>query len=53
MPQDKVAAATWHLAAKAQGLKDDMLDKMLTTLTPAERAKAEAKLRVWTGQSAS
>jgi len=52
MPQDKVAAAAWYLAAKNQKLDDEMMEKMMASMTPEERAQAEAKFRVWTSQAA-
>lgn len=52
MPQDKVAAATWYLAAKNQKLDDEMMEKMMASLTPQEREQAQAKFKVWTSQAA-
>ncbi|MCK0198302.1 sel1 repeat family protein [Ancylobacter sp. 6x-1] len=49
-PQDVIGAAAWHMAARQQGLKDDMLDQMIDKMTPADRAMAEAKLRLWQGR---
>ena len=47
VPKDLVAAAAWHLAAKAQKLDDSMLDKLVAGLTPEERAQAQARLKIW------
>lgn len=47
VPQDKVAAATWHLMAKAQKLDDPMLDALMTSLTPEQRAEAEGRAKLW------
>ncbi|MCB4770925.1 sel1 repeat family protein [Ancylobacter sp. Lp-2] len=53
VPQDKPLAAAWYKVAQSQGgAKDAELDKMVTTLTPPERAKAEAILRKWAGGTA-
>ena len=46
-PKDLVAAAAWHLAAKAQNLDDPMLDKLVADLTPEQRAQAEARAKSW------
>ena len=43
--KDLVEAARWHLLARAAGVKDSWLDDMLTTLTPAERARVEDSMR--------
>lgn len=47
-PKDLVAAAAWHLAAKAQKLDDPVLDKMVAELPPEQRAQAEARVKSWT-----
>lgn len=47
VPQDKIAAAAWHLTAKGQKLDDPMLDKLVASLTPQERAEVDARLRAW------
>ena len=48
--QDKPLAAAWYKVAQSQGgTKDAELDKMIATLTPEERGKAEAILRKWAG----
>ncbi|MDR6952186.1 TPR repeat protein [Ancylobacter sp. 3268] len=48
--QDKPLAAAWYKVAQSQGGgKDAELDKMIATLTPEERGKAEAILRKWAG----
>ena len=52
MPQDKVAAATWYLAAKNQKLDDEMMEKMMASMTPQERAQADAKFKIWSNQVA-
>ena len=49
VPQDLVAAAAWHLAAKAQKLDDPALDKMMEQLTPQQRTEAQQRLAVWNG----
>ncbi len=47
VPQDKIAAAAWHLTAKGQKLDDPMLDKLVDSLTPQERADVDARLKAW------
>lgn len=47
VPKDVIAAAGWHLAAKAQKLDDPMLDKLVAGLTPDQRAQAEKLIRPW------
>jgi TPR repeat protein len=42
-----VEAAKWHLIAKAAGVEDDTLDKLLAKLSKADRAKAEKAAEVW------
>lgn len=37
---DKAEAAAWHLAARAQGLDDPMLDRLVDGLTPEQRTRA-------------
>lgn len=51
-PKDVVAAAAWHLAAKAQKLDDPMLDKLVAGLTPDQRAEAGRLLKPWAPPSA-
>ncbi|WP_428031233.1 tetratricopeptide repeat protein [Ancylobacter sp.] len=46
-PKDVVAAAGWHLAAKAQKLDDPMLDKLVAGLTPEQRAQAGSMIKPW------
>lgn len=46
-PKDVIAAAAWHLAAKAQKLDDPMLDKLVASLTPEQRAQAQARVKPW------
>ncbi|MFG1477629.1 tetratricopeptide repeat protein [Xanthobacter sp. V4C-4] len=47
---DPVAAVTWHLMAKGRGLGDPMLDKVADQLSPADREKAQAQARRWSGE---
>ncbi|MBS7545198.1 tetratricopeptide repeat protein [Ancylobacter oerskovii] len=48
--QDKPLAAAWYKVAQSQGgAKDAELDKLIASLTPQERQKAEAILRKWAG----
>ena len=47
VPKDVVAAAAWHFAAKAQGLDDPLLDKLVEGLTPEQRTEAQGKLKIW------
>ncbi|WP_245516273.1 tetratricopeptide repeat protein [Ancylobacter aquaticus] len=47
-PKDVIAAASWHLAAKAQKLDDPMLDKLVASLTPEQRAQAQTRIKPWT-----
>lgn len=48
VPKDVIAAAGWHLVAKAQKLDDPMLDKLVASLTPEQRAQAQARIKPWT-----
>jgi TPR repeat protein len=41
VPQNRVEAAAWHLAAAAQGLADPWLDGALRELSADERARSE------------
>ena len=41
-----VEAMTWHLLARAVGLKDDGLEQTLGTLTPAQRGEVDAAVRL-------
>ncbi|MDF2618199.1 MAG: Sel1 domain protein repeat-containing protein [Xanthobacteraceae bacterium] len=47
VPKDVVAAAAWHFAAKAQGLDDPLLDKLVEGLTPEQRTEAQGRLKIW------
>jgi TPR repeat protein len=38
--RDSIQAASWHLAARAQGLDDDQLDRLYDSLTPEQQARA-------------
>lgn len=44
---DVVAAATWHLIAKAGGVEDQSLDELVARLSKADRAKAEKAADAW------
>ncbi|OYZ65871.1 MAG: hypothetical protein B7Y12_23755, partial [Rhizobiales bacterium 24-66-13] len=46
-PQNKVAAAAWHMLAKAQGLGDPYLDGVVDSLSPEDRKKAEDVAHKW------
>ncbi|MBS9479168.1 sel1 repeat family protein [Ancylobacter sp. VKM B-3255] len=52
VPQDKIAAAAWHLTAKAKKLDDPVLDKLVESLTPQERAAVDARLKLWQSPTA-
>ena len=43
--KNAIEAARWHLLARAAGVGDVWLDGVLTSLTPADRAKVESELR--------
>ena len=47
-PVDKVEALKWHIVAKTAGKGDPQLDEALASLSPEDRAKAEAAARKWT-----
>ena len=44
-------AARWHLTAKAGGVTDDSLDKILAKLSKADRAKAQKAADDWRDRS--
>jgi uncharacterized protein len=44
---DALEAAKWHLIAKAGGLADDSLDKVLAKLSKADRLKAQQAAEEW------
>src|SRR5439155_25716588 len=46
-----VEAAKWHLIAKAAGLADESLDKIVAKLSKADRAKAEKAADDWRDRS--
>ena len=45
LPKDGVAAAHWHLLARAAGIADPWLDGVMASLTPADKAKLQDDLR--------
>jgi TPR repeat protein len=45
--QDLVEAAKWNLIAKAGGVEDEALDKLLARLSRADMAKAQAAAQQW------
>jgi TPR repeat protein len=45
VPKDPVQAAAWHRFAKAAGIKDDDLDALTASLTPAEKIKVDEAVR--------
>lgn len=52
--EDKPQAVAWYEYAQAQGSgKDAELDKVVSGLTPDERAKADALLKKWKGDNPS
>jgi TPR repeat protein len=40
IPPDSIEAAAWHLAARAQGLDDPVLDQLLDRLKPEQQDRA-------------
>src|SRR4029434_5206870 len=46
-----VEAAKWHLIAKAGGLSDESLDKIVAKLSKADRARAEKAAADWRDRS--
>jgi hypothetical protein len=44
-------AAKWHAIAKAQGLNDETLDKLVAKLSRADRAKADRAAEEWREQA--
>ena len=42
VPRDSIQATAWHLAARAQGLDDDQLDRLYDGLNPQQQARAAA-----------
>ena len=48
-PMDKIEGLKWHLVAKGIGKGDPMLDEAFASLSPEDRAKAEAGARRWLG----
>ena len=44
---DVVEAARWHLIAKAAGIADESLDKILAKLSKADRAQAQKAADAW------
>jgi hypothetical protein len=49
VPVDKVEALKWHTIAKTAGKGDPELDQALSTVSPEDRAKADAAVRKWFG----
>jgi TPR repeat protein len=47
VPQDLVEAAKWNLVAKAGGVEDEELDKMLAKLSRTDMAKAQTGAQEW------
>jgi TPR repeat protein len=47
LPKNLVEAAKWHSLAVARGIPDPWLDNAISTLSPAEREKAQAAARSW------
>jgi TPR repeat protein len=45
--QDLIEAAKWNFIAKAGGIEDEALDKMLAQLSRGDRAKAQAAAQQW------
>lgn len=50
-PKDLVEAAKWHLVAKAGGQEDAGLDKIVASLSRADRAKAQMAASEWREQT--
>jgi hypothetical protein len=44
---DAVAAARWHMIAKAGGNNDQFLEDFVRRMKPADRARAEDKAKPW------
>lgn len=40
IPRDSIEAAAWHLAARAQGVADPMLDQLFDRLNPEQQTRA-------------
>jgi uncharacterized protein len=49
VPVDKVEALKWHTVAKTAGKGDPDLDRVLSTMSPEDKAKADAAVRKWLG----
>jgi TPR repeat protein len=47
VPQDLIEAAKWNYIARAGGIEDEALDKLLAKLSGADRAKARAAAQQW------
>ena len=47
VPQDLVEAAKWNLIARAGGVEDEALDKLLARLSRADVAKAKTAAQQW------
>ena len=47
VPQDLIEAAKWNYIAKAGGVQDDALDRLLAKLPRADQAKAQAAAQQW------
>ncbi len=47
VPQDLIEAAKWNLIAKAGGVEDEALDKLLARVSRADMAKAQASAVQW------
>lgn len=47
LPLDAVAAARWHLIAKAGGISDPDLDVFVANMKPSDRDSAEASAKKW------
>jgi hypothetical protein len=45
--KDLVEAAKWNIIARAGGIEDETLEKMLARLSRADRAKAQAAAQQW------
>ena len=47
MQQDLIEAAKWNFIAKAGGVEDEALDKLLARLPGTDRAKAQRAAQHW------
>jgi uncharacterized protein len=47
VPQDLTEAAKWNLIAKAGGVEDEALDKLLASVSRADMAKAKTAAQQW------